>query len=150
MANIKAFRELTPETEKLLNDLNLEILGSELSGSFDTVRNKPNLLALIAFIDNKAVAFKLGFSEPEKPQSFYSWSGGVLPDFRSLAIASKLMKTQHSLLKEMKVSEVTTKCREDRLEMISLNKKFGFNLVETYQSQQNPKYQKHLFVKDLT
>lgn len=150
MVKLKSYRELNSETQKLLNDLNLEILGSDISERLINLLDKPNLLAVIAYKGNKPIGFKLGFSEPENVKAFYSWAGGVKESTRGLGVASKLMEEQHSLLKKMNVEEVSTKCRDDRTAMIELNKKFGFKLKESYQSIANPEFKKHLFVKKLT
>ena len=46
-------------------------------------------LILIAEIENTVVGFKAGY-EQQQDGSFYSWMGGVLPEFRGKGVARKL------------------------------------------------------------
>ena len=52
-----------------------------------------NPLILVASLDENPVGFFLGFEL--KPDTFFSWLYGVLPDFRRKAIASQLMDAVH-------------------------------------------------------
>ncbi len=151
MVNIKSYLTLNTQLKNQLNELNLNILGSDIQDKLTSLSEKDSILALIAYAtDGTPLGFKIGFAEPENPTSFYSWAGGVTSCARGQGIASLLMEAQHKKLKELGFKQVTTKCREDRKAMIELNKKFGFVLKETYQSQSSPKYKKHLFCKELT
>jgi ribosomal protein S18 acetylase RimI-like enzyme len=47
-----------------------------------------NHLILIAKIEKRAVGFKVGY-EKEQDGSFYSWMGGIVPDFRKQKVAQK-------------------------------------------------------------
>lgn len=42
--------------------------------------NKPHLI-LVAYINQKAVGYKVGYQDGN---TFYSWVGGVLPNYRKL------------------------------------------------------------------
>ncbi|KAA3631752.1 MAG: GNAT family N-acetyltransferase, partial [Bacteroidetes bacterium] len=48
-------------------------------------------LILIAWDGKKPVAFKVGY---EKEDHFYSWMGGVLPEYRKKGLAKKLADVQ--------------------------------------------------------
>ena len=52
-----------------------------------------NHLILAAYINNEPVGFKIGYETSSK-QNFYSWMGGVLPKYRQLGIAERLMEYQ--------------------------------------------------------
>lgn len=54
-------------------------------------------LILIAKINDEAVGYKVGYELSSG--SFYSWLGGVLPQFRKLGIATKLREYQESWAK---------------------------------------------------
>ena len=58
--------------------------------------NVPHLI-LIAYVEEKPVGFKVGY---ERDESFYSWMGGVLPDFRRLRIAKLLATKQENWAKQ--------------------------------------------------
>jgi ribosomal protein S18 acetylase RimI-like enzyme len=59
----------------------------------DTLQRKcfhqHNLLGLVALSGEQAVAFKVGYKLT--PSKFYSWIGGVDPDFRHRGLAYRLM-----------------------------------------------------------
>ena len=48
------------------------------------IKNRPHL-ALVAYIDNQPAGFKLGYAEDE--HTFYSWLGGVVPNYRRMGLA---------------------------------------------------------------
>ena len=48
--------------------------------------------SIVALLDGRVVGFKLGFCD--RPERFYSWMGGVHPDFRRRGIARELMRLQ--------------------------------------------------------
>ena len=51
-------------------------------------------LALVAFWDGELAGFKVGY-QSELPEQFYSWMGGVRPEFRRKGIATALAAEQH-------------------------------------------------------
>lgn len=51
-------------------------------------------LILIARAEGRAVAYKLGYAISER--EFYSWLGGVLPEYRRKGIASELRQAQEA------------------------------------------------------
>ena len=57
-------------------------------------------LSLIAEIENQSVGFKIGYDR-FKDGSFYSWMGGVLPEFRKKGVASALADFQENWAKKM-------------------------------------------------
>jgi ribosomal protein S18 acetylase RimI-like enzyme len=73
--------------------------------------SRKDFFLLLAYVGNDVVGFKSGYSE--KLDQFYSWTGGVHPDFRKRGIAEKLMTLQHQSLKEMGYAYVTTKSQND-------------------------------------
>src|SRR5579884_3305376 len=53
-----------------------------------------NILQMIARIRDEPVGFSMGFEL--KPDIFFSWFYGVLPEYRRQGIASQLMDAVHS------------------------------------------------------
>jgi GNAT superfamily N-acetyltransferase len=105
-------------------------------GTFDrkwihsVIEMQKNFFLQIAAIDNKPVAFKLGYKEDN--EMFYSWLGGVLPEFRGLGIATELMKQQHDWCRHQGFKKIRTKTKNKWRDMLVLNIKNGFNVVGTY------------------
>ncbi|MDH3709973.1 MAG: GNAT family N-acetyltransferase [Cyclobacteriaceae bacterium] len=52
-------------------------------------------LVLTAYSDTQAVGFKAGYQRGD-PKSFYSWMGGVLPDYRRKGLARELAVQQEA------------------------------------------------------
>lgn len=63
---------------------------------------------------------------------FYSWLGGVDPDYRKHGIALTLMEKQHEYLRKNGYKVVQTKTMNKWRNMLILNIKNGFNIIETY------------------
>ena len=92
--------------------------------------SKPHLLIITAMSGTKLIGFKIGYALDEK--KFYSWLGGVSINYRKFGVASALMEKQHQYLKELGYSVVQTKTMNKWRNMLVLNIKNGFDVIETY------------------
>jgi predicted GNAT superfamily acetyltransferase len=95
-----------------------------------------NPLILFYYEDEKIVGFKVGYERD--PGVFYSWMGGVHPNYRGKGIASILMKHQHDWAREAGFEKVHTRTDSRFPEMIKLNKKFGFKELTRIQRDSTP------------
>jgi ribosomal protein S18 acetylase RimI-like enzyme len=75
------------------------------------------------------VGFKMGYAHARR--RYYSWLGGVHPDFRHRGIARRLMTSQHRWLTEQGYTSVETSARDDNIAMIQLNLSSSFGKVGT-------------------
>jgi GNAT superfamily N-acetyltransferase len=89
---------------------------------------------IVAFVDKTPVGFKLGYEIDG--HKFYSWLGGVLPQFRKRGIAGALMKRQREWCKDQGYSVISTKTQNNFREMLLLNIQCGFQIVGT-EKQEN-------------
>ncbi|HEX8550624.1 MAG TPA: GNAT family N-acetyltransferase [Abditibacteriaceae bacterium] len=133
---LKQFAELS---ESLLNHLvtmesgifekplTSDIFSSELDG-------KKNLLVLVAFQDDRPCGYKIGYEYSSN--TFYSWSGGVLPDCRKCGLGSALIAKQHQVAKDLGYSYVRTHTKNKYRDMLILNIKSGFDVTGVYKSLQ--------------
>ena len=80
------------------------------------------------------MAFKLGYKLNER--EFYSWLGGVIPEFRGLGIASDLMKAQHEWARTQGYKRLQTKTQNRFRDMLLLNIRSGFNIVGYHSSDE--------------
>lgn len=145
---LKTFRGLP--TGKLVNDLDIlynGIFHTNIEADFAKAAHFENILIFIAYIDGQPAGFKLGYTHLEKPDTHYSWMGGVLENHRGHGVASALMQAQHQTCAELGYKFIETKCSPKWPAMLKLNDKFGFELVNKYISQQG--YEKHLLRKAL-
>lgn len=84
-------------------------------------------LVLIAFSDEKPIGFKVGY---ERDGYFYSWMGGVLPDFRRQKIALQLAEHQEEWARQQKYSSITFKTRNQHKNMLIFALQRGFNIID--------------------
>ena len=63
----------------------------------DMVRDRHDLICLMAHLEGNPVGYKVGYRE--RPGAYYSYSGGVLKDYRGQGIASRLQAMQHGMIK---------------------------------------------------
>jgi GNAT superfamily N-acetyltransferase len=94
------------------------------------VVTKHKLIAFVAFADEKIIGYKIGHER--KPKHFYSWLGGVDPDFRGQGIAKELMQRQHAWCKDHGYIAIRTQTKNKWRSMLLLNIKAGFDIIGTY------------------
>lgn len=94
--------------------------------------NKSKLSILIAYDDNKPIAYKIGFESSKS--RFYSWIGGVIPAYRKQGLAQQLMQKQHEIAKSLGYKLISTQTDNSFKPMIVLNLKSGFEIRGTLQS----------------
>jgi ribosomal protein S18 acetylase RimI-like enzyme len=93
----------------------------------ERLRGLPKRLLLVALEDDRVVGFKFGYQE--RPGRFYSWLGGVHPDFRRRGIASQLMRRQHRLLERAGFQEVRCHTRNRFRGMLLMSIEQGFDII---------------------
>lgn len=109
-------------------------LHKDIFGTTDDLINKmaskPQLLVITAIDGKKVIGYKIGYAIDKN--KFYSWLGGVDPNYRKHGIASMLMEKQHQYLKENGYKVVQTKTMNKWRNMLILNIKNGFDVIDTY------------------
>lgn len=96
----------------------------------------PHLL-LVAYIENKPVAFKVGY---ERAGIFYSWMGGVLPAYRRLGIAQALADAQENWAKAQGYPHITFKTRNSHRGMLLFAIQNGFQIISVEQRERIQDY----------
>lgn len=94
---------------------------------------KPSLI-LVALVDEELAGFKVGYDRRTAPQEFYSWMGGILPQFRELGIASKLAEAQEVWALEKGYTSIIFKTRNSHRAMLqfAISRDFNFVSVEEH------------------
>jgi len=106
-------------------ELNKKIFGPQ--SVLQKAVEKDGVLTLVALDGDKVVGYKIGY--PEDAVTFYSWMGGVDPDYRGQGIARELMRNQHQICREKGYLEVLTKTQNRWRAMLMLNLSFGFDII---------------------
>jgi GNAT superfamily N-acetyltransferase len=97
---------------------------------FYTERLKHRLhLGLVAEKDGELLGFKVGY-QSDTPDTFYSWMGGVRPEFRKQGIADALAEYQENWAKEKGFKAIYFKTRNRFPAMITFGLSRGFKIME--------------------
>lgn len=91
------------------------------------LRARHNLCVLIAERGPVPAGYKIGYEL--SPDVFYSFSGGVVPEYRRQGIARALLSEQHRIAGELGYSVVRTHTKNKYRDMLVLNIKSGFNVT---------------------
>jgi GNAT superfamily N-acetyltransferase len=99
----------------------------DADGFHSRLKTHKKFYLITAFVDRQAVGFKLGYKIDA--DVFYSWLGGVVPDFRRIGIASALMRAQHDWCRKAGYARIQTKTQNQFRDMFILNLKHGFEVT---------------------
>lgn len=80
------------------------------------------------FVEKSLVGFKLGYQADDRV--YYSWLGGVSPEFRGLGFGKDMMNLQHDWCKQHGYKSITTKTKNSFREMLYLNLSSGFQITD--------------------
>ena len=97
-------------------------------------RLAPPSLVLVAYLDDKAIGFKAGYQRGT-PESFYSWMGGVLTDYRRLGVARELARQQEDWARDQGFKRIWFKTRNRNRAMLQFAWRNGFNISEVVPKQ---------------
>ena len=84
-------------------------------------------LVLIAYWDNQPVGFKVGY---QREDYFYSWMGGVLPEWRRKGIARALSKYMEEWASQSGFRRIRFKTRNRHKYMLCFAILNGFDIIE--------------------
>ena len=86
-----------------------------------------NVLMLVASMDNSPVGFFVGFEL--KPNMFFAWLYGVMPDQRRQGIASQLIEAVHSWASEHGYDAIRFECHNQHRPMLHLAIAQNYDIV---------------------
>lgn len=103
-----------------------EFIGPPLSEEYHRRLDSVPHLILVAFAGSRAVAFKVGY---QREDYFYSWMGGVLPEYRRMGLAARLAKTQEDWARAAGYDSITFKTRNQHKAMLIFALRNGFDII---------------------
>ena len=109
------------------------------------IKNRPHL-AVVAYIDNQPAGFKLGYAEDE--HTFYSWLGGVVPNYRRMGLAKTLIEAQEYWANNAGYKRIKVKSMNRFPGMLRLLIAAGY-VINGYEANDDPMEAKILFSKSL-
>ena len=89
-----------------------------------------NALLVLAYHNEKLIGFKIGY--PYNKDTFYSWIGGVLSEYRKTRIGTNLLITLEKEVKTLGYKKLRTKSMNAYKPMLILNLKNNFDIVNFY------------------
>ena len=95
-------------------------------------------LILLAYADGEAVGSKVGYQL--SPDCFYSWMGGVLPQWRRYGVAELLAVQQEQWAVEKGYTRIRFKTRNSCRAMLHFALNRGFNIIEVEPKELVPDY----------
>ena len=130
----KKFEELNSEILADLYELEGYIFPKPLAKDKITreLSCKHNVFICMAYEGKKPLGYKVGFERSKR--IYYSWIGGVIPDYRGKGIAKELMQMQHDFAGKNGYRVVCTQTDNSFKPMIILNLNSGFEIKGTLQS----------------
>ncbi|MCF2874733.1 MULTISPECIES: GNAT family N-acetyltransferase [unclassified Tenacibaculum] len=99
----------------------------------ERIQTKEKVFSIIAYYNNNPVGFKIGYQY--NSNTFYSWVGGVLPQYRKKGIASQLAKLQENWALQNGFKKLRTKSMNKFKPMLILNLKNGFDIIQVYTNE---------------
>lgn len=109
------------------------------------IGEKKDVLMALCYAHAKLVGFKIGYRHNDT--TFYSWVGGVLPEYRKQGIAKTLATLQKEHIVKKGYSRLRTKSTNKFKPMMILNLKNGFDIIQVYTNKSGQT--KVVFEKDL-
>ncbi|MGI9544101.1 MAG: GNAT family N-acetyltransferase [Cyclobacteriaceae bacterium] len=88
----------------------------------------PSLILIASYHGNPA-GFKVGYQR-DNDGSFYSWMGGVLPNYRRQKVAQQLAHQQEQWAKENGYQKITFKTRNRNIAMLMFALKNDFKITK--------------------
>lgn len=93
-------------------------------------RMQANSLTILARVAGEPAGFKAGYALDDRV--FYSWLGGVLPEFRRTGIGQMLLDYQHRWCREQSFRIIRTHTLNQWKNMLLLNLRNGFDIAGTF------------------
>ena len=126
-APIEELHKLNKQIPEFIDPYPLSEFQARLSGR--------RWIGLVAEVDKIAVGFKLGYAL--NTTVFYSWLGGVLPDFRKQGVAKALVNVREKRVRKLGFKTIKVKSRNKHTNMLHLLLANDYEIIKTKQYPKN-------------
>ncbi len=118
-----------PDELPLICELYNEIFrpARDVSSFRRRLAGRQNILLLIAQIERRPVGFSLGIEL--KPNVFFAWLIGVLPDYRRAGVATQLVEAESAWAEEHGYQYLRMECHNAHRPVLMMAIQLGFNVV---------------------
>lgn len=128
------YKYFTEIDTKIINDMHIleksiftePLTIDELTGEL-SIHKK--IFGIIVYDKERPIAFKIGYAK--SANTFYSWIGGVLSEYRSKGIASELILRQEEWCRQNHFKKIRTSSSKSFKSMMIVNLKNGFDIIGT-------------------
>lgn len=93
----------------------------------ERLKGKLHLIA-VAEVDQQLAGFKVGYDK-FGDSSFYTWMGGVLPEYRKMGVARSLANFQESFVRKNGFDSIILKTRNRHKNMLLFALSSGFQII---------------------
>lgn len=121
---------VSPEETERLAGVFASVFGKDPSLKFEERLNEKRGLSVLVEGEGEIRGFKVGYERFRGV--FFSWLGGVIPEFRRRGIARGLLREQHRVCLDRGYVEIQTETYGDGNGMLLLNLSEGFEIYGTY------------------
>lgn len=128
------FKNFTQFNAELLADIKIiykSCFNVELNESFfkSKLQAHSEFHILLAYEDTTPVGMKIGYKIDQ--HRFYSWQGGVVPEYQGLGVASEMFRLQDEWCRKQYFKVIETRTRNPYKQMIKLNLQNDFQIIGT-------------------
>lgn len=121
--NAGQLKKITTIYKSLFSDADINFFIKRLN-------DNPKTFLILAYKNEILIGFKIGY--PYSSDTFYSWIGGVLPEYRNQKIATVLLNLMEDYAIKSEFKKLRTKSMNQFKPMMILNLKNGFDIVKVY------------------
>ena len=94
-------------------------------------------IILVATAENQIVGFKCGYERDPDTKKFYSWMGGVLPEFRKSGAAKLLLHHMEKWCLDEGYQILEFKTLNEHKAMLIFSLKYGFEIIDVVNSDKD-------------